>query len=426
MKRRIKNSIPSAIDSEKGILCSAMLSEKVFGKIIERANLEWFHHPCHKTLWSLMLDQWNASKPVDLISLTQLAEDKGLLEGLGGAVFITEISTFVPVASNWQEYCNIVEEKFRKRKAIEFAYELLESAQGQGSNIKELDSVIQNGLINISNLSQSKAVTKHVKECIARRLDYYETLVVGGRKIEGISSGIPTLDRMIRGLRPGNMIVIGAETKAGKTSLAMNIALNVALSGHAVGIFSLEMNEEELIDRLIAADSEVDLSSASSGVMSGKSVERVLKSALRIAETNIHLRDEGSLTALQFRAACYSMKAQHNVDLIILDYAQLVEPDSDDDSREQQVAKISRTTKLTAVALGIPIIILTQLNEKGRARESRALEHDANVFLVIEKEGKEDNPNYFLRAKLARDCAAGRIPLTFQGEYTKFSEKAVG
>lgn len=425
MKRLHKN-LPSAIDTEKCVLGSAMLSEKVFHKLIERINVEWFHHPAHKTIWLRMLSHYNESKPIDLISITQSLEDNNELAKIGGAELVTELFTIVPSASNWEYYCDVIEEKYRKRKAIELATEMLEVAQNEAVGIKELDGVIQKGLIEVSSMSQSKAVTKHIKEGIARRLDYYETLMVGGRKIEGISSGIPPLDKMIRGLRPGNLIVIGAETKIGKTSLAMNIALNVALMKHSVGIFSLEMNEEELIDRLVAADSEVDLSAASSGVMPGKSAERVLKSALRIAETNIFIRDEGSLTALQFRAGATAMKAQHNLDLIILDYAQLVEPDNDDDSREQQVAKISRTCKSVAVSLGIPIIILTQLNEKGRSRESRALEHDANIFLVLEKEGKPENPEYYLRAKLARDCAAGRIPLTFQSEYTKFSEKAVG
>ena len=165
---------------------------------------------------------------------------------------------------------------------------------------------MQDALIKIAGLSESKAETKSIKDILARRLEYYENLSTTGAGIEGLTTGIAPLDRAIRGLRPGNMIVIAAETKAGKTSLALNIASHVALSGHSVGIFSLEMNEGELADRLVAAHAEVDLSAITDGGLSVSAVSRILPTISTLSGTSIFVRDESILNPLQFRAAARS------------------------------------------------------------------------------------------------------------------------
>jgi len=394
-----------------------MTSTHAVANIAEVLNESDLHYPSHRTLWRLLIGMWTTQRPIDLVTVVQAAEDAGIIADVGGGAYIADVFTFVPTAANWREYAEIVRKKSIARRAIEAANRILEAAYDPacGDTIGE---VVMESLVGIADFSESKAETKHIRDIMARRLEYFEKLSTGGKSLEGLSTGIPPLDRAIRGLRPGNMLVLAAETKGGKSALALNIACHVAMSGNPVGFFSLEMSEGEIADRLIAAHADVDLSAIADGGLTVTATNRVLSSIARLSEAQIFIRDESVMSPLQFRAAARKLAAQHSVKLLVLDYAQLVQPSSHDDNRERQVAEVSRTVKTTAAELGIPIIVLSQLNDKGRSRESRAIEQDANIFAVIE----EDDEGCFLNIRLARDCAKARIPLRFIREFTKFVE----
>ena len=421
-----KRSIPQSPDSEKAILGSMMLSEKCCVYVSEVLTENDFFNPVHKQIWSLIIELHAKRKPVDMITVSQLAEDKGILEDFGGAGYLADIYTFVPTASNWKEYAEILKEKTAARTAIEIAEEILLAAYDSTADMS-ITEVVQGGLVRVAGLTQSSAKQRSIKEIMASRLDSFEGAATYGRKMEGIPTGIPTLDKMIRGLRPGNMIVIAAATKVGKSALAASIGLNVAMAGTGVGIFSLEMNEAEIADRLIANESGYNISSIGDMPISQHNCNKVLNAISKISETNMHIRDEANMTMAQFRSACHRMVMRDDVKLITLDYAQLVLPSNKKETREQQVAEVSRSVKLTANELGVPIIVLSQINDDGRSRESRALENDANIFMIVEKEkrGKfdEDGFDYFLRLKHTRDCPSGRIPLIYKAEITRFEEK---
>ena len=406
---------PQAIEAEKWLLGAMMLSEEVIGDAIEIIRESDFYHPPHRALWRLIVSMWTNRRPIDLVTLPAAAESAGLIAAVGGAAYIVDIFTVVNAANNWRHYAEIIRESSIARQVIEVGMKLTEAAYNPAERVN-LAEYAEGALIQIAGFSESKAETKHISDILARRLDYYEKLATSGSVIEGLTTGIDPLDRAIRGLRAGNMIVIAAATKAGKTSLALNIMTHVALSGHSVGIFSLEMNEGELADRLIAAHAEIDLSVITRSGLSWSERDRLMDAVGILSKTGIFVRDESVLAPLQFRAAARKLVVQHKCKLLIVDYAQLMEPASRDDNRERQVAECSRTIKTTAAELEIPIIVLSQLNEQGRSRESRTLEQDANIFAVIE----EIEFEHYLNIKYARDCARTKIPLTFRKEYTRF------
>jgi replicative DNA helicase len=411
----MNRELPQAIEMEKALLSCFMQphSDRAIAGAVETLSAEVFHSPANATIWLRIITLWMEKHPTDLISVCNALEDAKELEAVGGQIYIAELSIISPAAANWNYYAGIIRDKWIARKSLAIASQITEAAYGQPEGLSE---AVQASLVQIAGLSETKADTKHIKDIVARRLEYHESIAKNGGKLEGLPTGIKPLDKATRGLRPGNMIVIAAETKAGKTSLALNIALNVAENGHPVGIFSLEMNEGELADRLISTKGEVDMSSGSDMGFSNYAVERITSACISLSTMNIYVRDEGFLSPLQFRASARKMVAKEKCKLLVVDYLQLMDPTSQGDSRERQVAECSRTIKSVAAELQIPIIVLSQLNDNGRSRESRAIEQDCNIFAVIES----DEDGHWINLKLTRDCQGGRIPVTFRKQFTSF------
>lgn len=412
------NPIPQSADAEKGLLGSILLAPS---RVLDlcatrRVTAEWFTDPAHGRIYNLACNMHEECKPIDLISVTQELEDRGTLKHVGGAAAVTELFRFVPSAGNADYYLQILAEKLQLRIAIEVADEILHAARSLDGDIS---NIAQAGLLKIAGMSESSSATKHIREIVFRRLDYYEEIAKNGAKLEGIPTGIAPLDRATRGLRPGNVIVIAAQTKGGKTTLALNFAQNAAENGHGVGIFSLEMSEGELADALIAIKSGVDISATSEEGMSQRDMRQIVGAVEKLAGYEIYVRDESVLTPSQFRAAARKLCVEKGCKLLIVDYLQLMEPSARDDNRERQVAESSRVIKTTAAELGVPIIVLSQLNDHGRSRESRAIEQDSNIFAVIE----EDDDGHWINLKLTRDCRGGRIPVTFRKEVRQFAER---
>lgn len=402
-----------------------LLSQKCIISVVDILTQSDFFNPINQKWWSIIVDLHSKGKLVDLITVTQAAEDAGVLDSLGGPGGISEIYNFAPSAANWKEYAQIVKEKSEARIVIDIAEDLLVAAYDPAAD-SSLMEVTQGALVKIAGLTQSKSETKHVREVMLKQSDHFEHVAKHGREMTGVPSGIAPLDRMTRGWQKGNLIVLAAATKTGKTSLAVNMAVNAAKAGFGVGIFSLEMNDAELGNRMIAAESEFNIGSIGDQPISQANCNKIMRAISSIADLPIYIRDESVMNLVQFRSAAHRMVMRDDVKFIVVDYAQLVQPTNKKDSREQQVAEVSRTMKQIAGELGIPIMILSQINDDGRSRESRALENDANVFMVVEKEptNKEETEfDYFLHLKHTRDCPSGRIPITFKNEITKFTER---
>jgi len=409
---------PASLDAEKAFLSCAIQNISILNEAADYAAPKLFHHPCHKRVFESALELWKEGRDCDLVTLTDAMSNAGTLDDAGGAAFLTECFIAPAVTGNWREYLEILRHKHTARLAISAAERIIASAQNP-SEAGELSEVVQKALVAVAADAESKGRIESLKEVALNRVSAYEEIFKNRGKLIGVTTGFKPLDDITGGFREGQLIVIGAATKGGKTSMAVNMATRAANAGHAVGFISLEMSSGELFDRFVATYGGDDVSVLSKAPTS-QDIANIGRAAHQASLLPIYIRDEGDVNPLQLRAAMRRMCAVHKTRIIVVDYIQLLSPTDRKDSRERQVAEASRTLKQLAKELGITIIALTQLNADGASRESRAIEHDCDLFLVIER---DDEGNWYLNIKLARACGRARIPLEFRESYMRFDEK---
>ena len=409
---------PQSPDSEKGLLSSLLQNTALIDVHADFLKESLFFTHANKNLFRGIMELWKEGVGIDLITVTERLERNNLLDQIGGPAYITEVYSFISTSSNHQEYLKSLREKHTARLAISAANRIIDSAQDPAL-AGELSETVQKALVSVAADAESSSRIESVGEAARRRIDQYEEMFKNKGKLMGLTTGIRPLDELTGGMKAGQLIVIGAPTKGGKTALAMNIAMRTAMANNPVGIFSLEMGSGELVDRLVAGVAGVDVSVLSRSPTK-EDAKKITFGIDQICKLPIWIRDEGSVNPLQLRAAARRMVATHDVKLIIVDYIQLLEPTDRKESRERQVAECSRTMKQLAKELGVTVLALTQLNTEGASRESRAIEHDCDSFWVIDQ---DENENFSLNIKLARSHARGRIPLSFKPEHLRFDEQ---
>jgi replicative DNA helicase len=409
---------PASLDAEKAFLSCAIQNISILNEAADYASPKLFHHPCHKRVFESALELWKEGKDCDLVTLTDAMSNAGTLDDAGGAAFIAECFIAPSVQSNWREYLEILRHKHTARLAISAAERIIASAQNP-AEAGELSEVVQKALVAVAADAESKGRIESLKEVALNRVNAYEEIFKNRGKLIGVTTGFKPLDDITGGFREGQLIVIGAATKGGKTSMAVNMATRAANAGHPVGFISLEMSSGELFDRFVSSYGGVDISVLSKEP-SKRDIDGISRAAAQASLLPIFIRDEGDVNPLQLRAAMRRMCAVHRTRIIVVDYIQLLAPVDRKDSRERQVAEASRTLKQLAKELNITIIALTQLNADGASRESRAIEHDCDLFLVTERD--EEN-QWSLNIRLARACGRSRIPLEFRESFMRFDEQ---
>lgn len=416
-------TLPTSLDAEKAFISAMLQRPSIINEAADKISEKLFFHPAHKRIFNSAIELWKEGNGCDLVTITEHMSNAGTLDMAGGPPFITECFIAPCVPSNWEEYVEILKHKHTSRLAIAAAERIIASANDP-SSAGELSEIVQKALVAVAADAETTSRIESVKDVAMERLNEYDEMVKNRGKLIGITSGFAPLDSMTGGFRNGQLIVIGAPTKGGKTAMALNMAMRTADIGqNPVGIISLEMSKGELMDRLIASKSGADLSLLTrAGDVDQQLMGKIRQGVTQITKLPIWIRDESSLNCLQLRAAVRRMVAVHKVKMVVIDYIQLLEPTNTKDSRERQVAEASRTLKTLAKECGIVIIALTQLNADGASRESRAIEHDCDLFLTISQDEKEPS-SWFLNIKLARACPRASIPLTFRSEYLRFDER---
>jgi len=361
---------------------------------------------------------WKAGESCDLITASEWLDKNNLMDEAGVASEVATIYSFAPTSLNHEEYFGIIRHYHTARLAIAGAERIIDSAKNPVVN-GELSETIQKALVAIAAEAESGTRIESIGEAAMRRVDEYEEMVRNKGKLMGLTYGIKPVDDHTGGMRPGQLIVIGAPTKGGKTALALNIAQRTADDGNGVGVFSLEMSSGELIDRMVSSLTGTDISILSKNPTKGD-MDKIQFGITQVSKLPIWIRDESSINPMQIMAAARRMVATHNVKVIIFDYIQLATPQNSKDSRERQVADVSRCLKLVAKELGISVIALTQLNNDGASRESRAIEHDCDLFFVIRF---DEEHGYFLDIRLARNCSRTSFPMDFRPEYLRFDPR---
>jgi replicative DNA helicase len=428
---------PQDIELEKALLGALMLKPSGIEDIVDSISAETFYAEKHRIIYSTIRDLHEKTEPVDLISVSSRLKEKKQLDRIGGATYLSELVEAVPSAGNLKYYAGIVEKKAALRSLISSAEDILELGYDEEQDIDTVFDEAEKKIFSIKNVSLKKQFVG-IKEGLGEAWDRIDTLHKSTGESRGVPTGFTDLDHKLAGLQKSDLIILAARPSMGKTALALNIARNTATKfGSTVGIFSLEMSTQQLVDRLIASQAHVDSWKLRTGKLTNDDEFVRIRDALDdLAQAPIFIDDEPSNNILKMRALARRLKSTTDLKLIIVDYLQLMVPGRQTESMVQQVTEISRSLKGLARELDVPVLALSQLSraveQRGGEprlsdlRDSGSIEQDADVVLFIHRADKYDeNSDRKNIAKIIiakhRNGPVGEVELFFDEKRVSFA-----
>ncbi len=432
---------PQNIEAETSVLGSLMLDKDSVIKIADLLKVGDFYKNDHNDIYEVMLKLYEEREPIDVLSLANRLEELGKLEKMGGSSYLASLVNSVPSASNVVHYAKVVQKKSLLRRLISAASEIVEMGYDESEDVQQVLDVAEQKLFAISQkyMKQDFIPIKSILETAFNRID---ELHKSDHTFRGVPTDYPDLDNMLAGLQNSDLIILAARPSVGKTTFALDIARQVGITAKVpVGIFSLEMGADQLVDRMLAAQAGVDLWRLRTGKLSSEGpnndFERLSDAMGVLAQAPSFIDDSGSLNIMEMRTMARRLQAEHNLGLIIVDYLQLMEGRSrSGDNRVQEISEISRGLKQLARELNIPVIALSQLSRAVESRpdqipklsdlrESGSIEQDADVvmFLYREDRVKPDTPNKGIADVIIakhRNGPVGKIQLYFEENSTTF------
>lgn len=431
---------PHSVESEQSILGSILLDKDAIITVSEIISPNDFYKEAHKIIYECMLKLSNKNEPIDLITLTEELKKQGYLDDVGGISYITSLSTIVPTTSNVKYYADIVKEKSVLRQLIKASNDIINL--GYENSIK-VEEVLEKAEKRIFDISQEKASDdfKSINEVLVDAYDMIEKLYNNKSDVTGITTGFKDLNKKINGLQRTDLILIAARPAMGKTAFSLNLVQNAALKGDAsVAVFSLEMSKDQLVQRMVASQSHVELKKIKTGTLDGNDWPRIIDAMAVLSNMNIYIDDTPGIKISELRSKCRKLKIEKGLDLILIDYLQLMEGEGNNESRQQEIAKISRSLKIIAKELNCPVIALSQLSRapEQRAdhrpmlsdlRESGSIEQDADIVMFLYRDeyyhpdSERKNIGEVIIAK-NRHGETGSVELVWLGEVQKFADKA--
>lgn len=429
---------PHSVEAEQAVLAGLLLRKSIAPQIAITLQAEDFYFPQHQILFSVAITLYGENKPIDLITLAQQLRDKNQLESIGGTSYLSELVQLGVSAANAEFYAKIVHEKAIQRGLIEAGSTIVTSGF---DTTQELSTLLDAAEQSIMNVSARKNIVffKPVHTLINDLLNTAMQPATHG--VTGLPTGYKALDKITRGLQPSDLIIIAARPAMGKTALALNLAMRAAITQKAtVGIFSLEMSDKQLIQRMASLWGKIPYDNLCSGQLNAEEGERLFQATELLNNAPLYINETPALTMLELRSQARRLKIEHGLDLIIVDYLQLLRSPRRLDSRELEISDISRSLKALAKELDIPVVALSQLNRRleeradkrpllSDLRESGAIEQDSDLVMFIYRDEvynkKEDNPKKGIAELIIgkhRNGRTGTIELTFLPQYTAFEE----
>ncbi len=385
---------PHSVSAEQSVLSCCLIDSKAALDIVAALKAEDFYTQAHTVLFAAILTVAKKHKPVDFVTVTDELERTNSLDEIGGIDYLTTIVNFVPSASNFSYYVEIVKQNAVLRSYIKASADIITKMQN-GPDFAEAVEFAEKRIFEISQQRQGGALT-HAKATLFDVLQSFED-IQKNKGLRGIPTGFYGLDQITHGLQSGDLILIAARPGFGKTSLAMNIVTNAVRSNYKAAVFSLEMPKTQLMQRIMCSVALVDLGKALSGKMDAQEWQ-LLESAVGVLEkTNLFIDDSSLNTPMEILSKCRRLKAEQGLDLVMIDYLQLMQTGGKaKENRQQEITEISRSLKILAKELDVPVIVLSQLSRavEGRKdhrpvlsdlRESGAIEQDADIVLFINR-----------------------------------------
>jgi replicative DNA helicase len=428
---------PQNLEAEMAVLGSMLIDENAIGVALESIDKSCFYKDSHRKVFDVVLSLYNDSKAVDLITLTDELKRQGLLDKIGGVSFLTELVNSVPTAANISHYVKIVREKSILRSLINNSTKIVSLCYGTEGNIAEVVDEAEKLIFEVSD-SRHKGSSIQLKEIIKSSIETIDRLYQKKAHVTGVPSGFVDLDLKTAGLQPSDLIIIAGRPSMGKSALALSMAEYAGVTAKIpIALFSLEMSKEQLVQRMLCSHARVDANKVRTGYLAASDWPRLTAAAGKLSEAPIFIDDTPAISVMELRAKARRLKANHDIQLIVLDYMQLMRGSSNSaESRQQEISDISRSLKALARELSVPVIAISQLSRAVESRtdhrpqlsdlrESGAIEQDADVVILIMREDyynrtpENQGVAEIIIAK-QRNGPTGTVKLTFISEYTRF------
>lgn len=429
---------PSNIEAEQSVIGSMLLDKDAISTVSEMLKPDDFYKESHGQIFSAIVEIYNRDEPVDLVTLVDSLRMKGLLDTIGGITHLTNLVSSVPTTANVKYYAKIVEDKSTLRKLIKSSAELMDKCYFQS---EELPLILDKAEKDVFDISQ-KAIThdfEPMSKILEKGFNEIERLYKNKGALTGIASGFGDLDSKTSGFQKGDLVLIAARPSMGKTAFALNIAQYAAIRDNSsVAVFSLEMSKEQLVQRMLCSEASIDMLKLRTGNLEDDDWVRLARSAGPLASSKIYIDDTPGITVTEMRSKCRRLKIEHGLDLIIIDYLQLMQGSrSRSENRQQEVSDISRSLKALAKEMDAPVISLSQLSRAPEARadhrpmlsdlrESGSIEQDADIVMFLYRDeyyNKETDKKNIAEVIISkqRNGPTGTVELAFIGKYTKFT-----
>jgi replicative DNA helicase len=431
-------NLPANIDAERAVLGAILLNDTVFAQAHEVLLAEDFYVPANRLIYQAMQDIAGALKRIDVVTLQDELNKRQELDAVGGAVYLVSLQEEIPATGLVEQHARIIKEKAILRELIASATNIIRSCFSQQEG--EIATVVDQAEQMIFEVAHRRS-TKNFEQLdiwLKRTFKHLSEIKSHSTGITGVPSGFAKLDTMSCGLQKGDLLILAARPSVGKTSLALNIGLNSSLNGFGIGLFSLEMPAEQLLLRILSSEAGIPHQKIRNATISSQEWLELTNAAAKLAGLRFFIDDSAGLSILDLRTRARKLKAEQAIDLLIVDYIQLLHSTKLHENRHQEVSEISRSLKLLAKELNVPILALSQLSRAVESRvdkrpmmsdlrESGALEQDADVVMFLYRDllynPETENPNLaeLIIAK-QRNGPTGTLFLNFDRELTKFED----
>ena len=434
---------PNDIEAEQAIIGSMLTDKDAVISAIEVLKPDDFYREDNKTIYEAILNLYNRSEPIDIITVRAELESMGRLDNVGGLEYLAELPEKVPTTANAMKYIKIVEEKSTLRNLIKTANEIIELGYNPTEDVDDIMEGAEKKIFNIMQDKDQKGYSP-LKDVLVESFTQLEELYNRKQHITGVPSGFTDLDYRTAGFHGSELILIAARPAMGKTAFALNIATNAALRANVpVAVFSLEMSKEQLVNRILCSESMVDSNKVRTGKLDENDWTKLAETIGPLSEAEMYIDDTPGINIMEIRAKCRKLKIEKNIGLVVIDYLQLIQGTGKrNGSREQEISEISRSLKILAKELDVPVIALSQLSRAAEQRpdhrpmlsdlrESGAIEQDADIVMFLYRDDYY-NPDTEKKGiaeviiSKHRGGSTGTVELLWLGSYTKFVNIAKG
>lgn len=427
---------PHNAEAEQTVLASCMIDHSAVEKVVNILNYDDFYFEANKEIYDSIKQIHMQNIPVDAVTVFEELKKRGKIDYIGGFEYLATLTENIITSKSVEAYCNIIKEKATLRKLISVSQEIIEKSYKEDDDVQKIIELAEQRIFSVSQ-NRSINTFSEIKEVLMTVFNQLEERAKTGGGITGLSTGYTDLDKMTSGLQKSDLILIAARPSMGKTALALNIAMNVVKNGASVALFSLEMSKEQYVQRIISQESMVDSTKLRTGSLDDDDWTRIINTMSMISNCKIYIDDTPSVTLYEMMSKCRRLKIEKGLDLIVVDYLQLMTDGRGTENRQQEISNISRGLKSLARELNCPVVALSQLTRAPEhrtdhrpvmadLRESGSIEQDADVVMMLYRDeyyNKEESEKKGITDVIItkqRNGPVGTVELAWIGQYTKF------